>query len=62
MENIAQIGVIYSYTNKYNYTTTIKVSRITDKSIFYYALLDSKAWSNIEFRISHNSFKYYKSI
>ncbi len=53
------INGIYSYTNKHNYTTTIKVSRFNDKSIFVYALLDDGNFSDTESRMSLIHFASY---
>lgn len=55
----AIVGGVYSYVNKYNYVTILKVSRITDKSVFVYYLLDNGNFSSNEHRESLNSFKKY---
>ena len=47
-------GEIYSYTNKYGYTTIFKVSRITDKSVFHFNLLSDGNFSETEARESIN--------
>lgn len=38
------VGGIYAFTNKHNYTTTIKVTRVTDKSIFASRKLQDGSW------------------
>jgi len=52
-----KMGVIYTYTNKHNYTTRIIITRISDKSVFYkYADHNTARY---EFRMSRNSFSKY---
>jgi hypothetical protein len=55
----AQIGGVYSYTNKGGYTTTLRVSRVTEKSIFVYRLLNNGTFSNEETREGVTTFKKY---
>jgi hypothetical protein len=62
METIAEIGSYYSFTNGFGYTSVIKVTRITDKSIFHISLLRDGSWSAHEFRISYNSLSVYQKI
>lgn len=57
-----EVNKVYSFTNKMNYTTTIKITRLTDKSIFYQSLLKDGKYSNMEFRISYNSFAGYTEV
>jgi hypothetical protein len=54
----AKIGETFSYTNARDYTTTIVILEVTEKSVFY-------RFSNIEnmkSRMSWNSFRNYKRI
>lgn len=51
-------NLIFSHTNKSNYTITIIVTRITDKSVFYRDYPRGK----MEFRMSKKSFEQYHAV
>lgn len=50
-----EIGKTYTFTNKFNYTTSVTVTRFNDKSVFF-----TNGKSNHEFRMSRKSFEDYK--
>jgi len=54
-----QIGRVYSYVNEVNYVTLLKVTRVTEKSIFVLRLLNNGKWSTSEFREGVTNFKKY---
>ena len=53
------IGGVYSFVNKVNYVTILKVSRVTDKSVYVFSLLDSGTFSTKEHREGITNFKKY---
>lgn len=62
-ENLnVKTGSIYSFTNIHNYTTTLKVSRVTEKSIFVFHLLSDGNWATRESREGVTNFKKYTLI
>lgn len=55
-----QVNDILSFTNKFNYTTTLIITRITEKSVFVMWYNNGKPFH--EHRMSFNSLKDYKKI
>jgi hypothetical protein len=53
---------IYSFTNGFGFTSTIKVIRINKKSVVYNKLLDSGEWGQIELKIDIKQFVIYTKI
>lgn len=54
-----EIGAVYSFTNKSGYTTRLKVTRITDKSIFCQSFCESNGQWLSEHREGINTVKKY---
>jgi hypothetical protein len=53
---------IYSYTNGFGFTSTIKILRVSKLGIIYNKLLDDGEWGNIELLMKQNIFSLYKKI
>lgn len=57
-----QIGRVYSYVNETNYVTILKVTRVTEKSVFVLRWLrngEIGEWSKDEYREGVTNFKKY---
>lgn len=54
------LGGVYSYVNNQNYVTVLKVSRVTEKSVFVFSLLSDGTFSTREHREGINSFKKFR--
>ena len=53
---------IYSYTNGFGFTHTIRVVRFNEKSVVYNQLKEDAEWGRIELKMNRNQFIIYKKI
>jgi hypothetical protein len=57
-----QLNAIYSFTNGFGFTTTIRVVRFNDKVVVYNKLLDDSEWGQIELKMNLGQFSIYTKI
>jgi hypothetical protein len=57
-----EINSIYSYTNGFGFTHTIRVIRFSERGVVFNQLLEDAEWGKIELIMKPNIFTLYKKI
>jgi hypothetical protein len=57
-----EVNAIYSYTNGFGFTHTIRVVRFNEKGVVYNQLREDAEWGQIELKMKLNIFSIYKKI